>query len=74
MLLKFGGVRDDSRLLEMVEIIKSKAGDDGRFTNESMWRDWKGWDFEQKRDPSWWITLVAHLMKVSVLLKFGVHF
>ncbi len=60
VLTQIAWVRDDSRLLEMVDIIKGKAGDDGRFISESVWRDWKGWDFGQKRDPSWWITLVAH--------------
>jgi len=60
VLTQIAWVRDDSRLLEMVGIIKSKEGEGGRFTSESVWRDWKGWDFGQKRDPSWWITLVAH--------------
>jgi len=52
----------DSRLLEMVNIIKTKADGDGRFTAESVWRDWKGWDFGQKREPSRWLTLIAHRM------------
>ncbi len=51
---------DDPRLLEMRDIIRSKTDDDGRLTPESVWRDWKGWHFGQKREPSWWVTFVAH--------------
>jgi len=51
---------DDGRLLEMIEIIQSKSDDEGRFTAESVWRDWKGWDFGQKREPSMWVTLIAY--------------
>ena len=60
VLTQIPWARDDSRLSEMVEIIIGKAGEDGRFTSESVWRDWKGWDFGQKRDPSMWTTLAAH--------------
>ncbi len=60
VLTQIPWVQGDSRLSEMIDIIKSKVRDDGRFTSESVWRDWKGWDFGQKRDPSWWITLVSH--------------
>lgn len=60
VLTQIPWARDDSRLKEMIGIIKTKVGSDGRFTVESVWRDWKDWDFGQKRDPSWWITLLAH--------------
>ena len=59
VLTRFPWARDDSRLLEMVAIVRSKANECGRFTAESVWRDWKGWDFGQKREPSRWVTLVA---------------
>lgn len=45
VLTQIAWARDDGRLLEMVDIIKNKAGDDGRFTSESVWYDWKGWDY-----------------------------
>jgi len=50
---------NDSRLLEMTDIIQSRADSDGRFTPGSVWRDWKEWDFGQKREPSRWLTLIA---------------
>jgi hypothetical protein len=59
VLTRFTRAREDGRLLEMVGIIGSKADGDGRFTGESVWRDWKGWDFGQKREPSRWVTLVS---------------
>jgi len=60
VLSRFAWARDDRRLLEMVAIIRAKANKDGRFTAESVWRDWKRWGFGQKREPSRWITLIAH--------------
>lgn len=50
------------RLAAMVEMVKAKAGDDGRFTSESVWMAWKGWDFGQKREPSPWLTFSARRM------------
>jgi hypothetical protein len=60
VLTQIPWARNDSRLSEMVDIVIGKAGEDGRFTSESVWRDWKGWDFGQKREPSMWTTLIAH--------------
>ena len=58
-LTQFPSVRQDSRLDEMVEAVQMKADEHGRFTPESVWRVWKGWDFGQKREPSRWLTLIA---------------
>jgi len=52
----------DKRLQEMSEVVKNKAGQDGKFTAESIWMEWKGWEFRQKKEPSKWITLVAQRM------------
>jgi len=67
VLTQIPWARQDERLLEMVGVIENKMDENGRFTAESVWRDWKGWDFGQKREPSRWITLVAHrvLMRVN---------
>ncbi len=62
VLTQIAWVRDDSRLREMVGVIRRKADEKGRFTAESVWRDWKGWDFGQKREPSRWITLTVYRM------------
>ena len=60
VLTQFPWLIGDERLGEMTRLIASKADKDGRFTPESTWMAWKGWDFCQKKQPSKWLTLVAH--------------
>jgi len=60
VLSHFPWLRGDSRLQEMATILKAKANDLGQFTPESIWMAWKGWDFGQKKEPSRWVTLIAH--------------
>jgi hypothetical protein len=62
VLSHFSWARKDARLQEMVQIVRSKADQDGRFTPESIWLAWQGWDFGQKREPSRWLTLVTQRM------------
>lgn len=59
VLSRFPWLREDERLHEMLRIIQDKADDQGRFTLESVWNAWKGWEFGQKKDPSRWLTLRA---------------
>ena len=60
VLSQFPWLRDDPRLQEMVTILKEKADERGRFTPESIWMAWRGWDFGQKKEPSRWVTLIAY--------------
>jgi len=62
VLSHFPWVIQDDRFLEMAGIVREKAGLDGRFTSESIWMDWRGWDFGQKKTPSRWLTLIAQRM------------
>ena len=62
VLTRFPWVRSDDRLLEMVRAIQSKADEDGRYTPESIWMAWKGWDFSQKKEPSPWLTFLVWRM------------
>lgn len=55
----FPQARSDARLQEMVEIIRGKANENGRFIPESIWTKWKGWEFAQKNEPSRWMTLTV---------------
>lgn len=57
-LSKFDWVEPDERYGEMVEVVKSKADHEGRYTPESEWKAWRGWDFGQKKQPSRWLTYV----------------
>lgn len=59
-LTRFPFVRKDRRLMEMLELLRSKADAEGRFTPESIWIKWKGWEFCQKKEPSKWVTFLVH--------------
>jgi hypothetical protein len=59
VLSRFHWLKKDTRLLDMLEILKSKADKQGRFTLESTWTAWKDWEFGQKKTPSRWLTLLA---------------
>lgn len=59
VLSRFIWLRDDPRLLDMLAVLKAKAGPEGRFTLESVWMAWKDWEFGQKKIPSRWLTLQA---------------
>jgi len=57
----------DDRFISMLDVLRSKADMEGRFTSESVWTKWKGWEFCQKTAPSRWITLSVY----SILRKVG---
>ena len=59
VLSRFPWLRDDPRLGNMLEVLKNKADQQGRFTLESIWTAWKDWEFGQKKLPSRWLTLMA---------------
>ncbi len=59
VLSQFGWLRKDSRLKEMLDVVKAKANDKGRYTPESEWKAWQGWDFGQKKQPSRWLTFLV---------------
>lgn len=59
VLSRFPWVYVDNRYLEMMGILSSKADEAGRFTPESVWLAWRDWEFGQKKEPSYWLTLVS---------------
>jgi hypothetical protein len=59
VLSQFPWLKGDPRLGEMVDLLKSKADDEGCFTLESIWSAWKDWEFGQKKVPSRWLTFLA---------------
>jgi hypothetical protein len=60
VLSRFPEFSRDKRLAEMSGILAGKMDRQGRFTVESVWTAWKDWEFGQKREPSRWLTLLAH--------------
>lgn len=69
VLSQFDWLRPDARLQEMAALLAGKMDPQGRFTNESIWTYWKGWEFGQKRVPSRWLTLAAW----RILKRMGTH-
>ncbi len=59
VLSRFPWLREDARALDMLQLLKGKADEQGRFTGESVWTAWKAWEFGQKKTPSRWLTLLA---------------
>ena len=49
------GVSDDPRFREMLSIIESKRTASGGFVPESIYLEFKGWDFGQKKTESAWL-------------------
>ena len=41
-------------------VLSGRADGQGRFTPQSVWTAWSDWDFGQKKEPSRWLTLLAH--------------
>ena len=56
VLSQYKQAYNDPRFQSMLNVIRSKASLDFRFTSESIWTKWKGWEFCQKREPSMWVT------------------
>jgi hypothetical protein len=59
VLSRFPWLQGDIRFVNMVEVVKKKADQQGHFTLESIWTAWKEWEFGQKKEPSRWLTLMA---------------
>jgi hypothetical protein len=70
VLTQIPWVIEDQRLQEMIEVLSKKADDIGRFTAESIWMDWKTWEFGQKKEPSRWITFAGQrILRRSMVQK-----
>jgi hypothetical protein len=56
VLSYFEWARKDKRFRQMLNLVESKADQDGRYIPESIWTAWRGWDFSQKKIPSMGLT------------------
>jgi hypothetical protein len=59
-LTRFPFARKDKRLKEVMALLDDKADEDGRLKSMSIWTKWKGWEFCQKKEPSYWVTFLYH--------------
>jgi hypothetical protein len=69
VLTQFSHLQDDKRLLEMISLIKAKSNWEGRFTAESVWKPWSIWEFGQKKEPSFLVTLEVYRILKRLSLK-----
>jgi hypothetical protein len=58
VLSRIEGVRGDQRYLDMLSVLESKADAQGRLVPESVWQDYRDWEFGQKKRPSRWATFL----------------
>ena len=42
----------------MISVLASKADPQGRLMPESVWQDYRDWEFGQKKAPSRWATFL----------------
>ncbi len=59
VLSRFPWAIEDPRLQEMQATLAVKSDRNSKFSAESIWMAWKGWEFAQKKAPSRWITFLA---------------
>jgi len=66
VLSEFSWLRNDPRLKEISDIVK--ADNEGKYTPESEWKAWKGWEFRQKKKP---IQHVPSPSPVAAITRFS---
>ncbi|MBI4646091.1 MAG: hypothetical protein HY738_05700, partial [Bacteroidia bacterium] len=60
ILTCFPNLLNHSIIKEMIKLILEKADENGLYKAESVYRAWTGWDFGQKREPSYWISFLVY--------------
>ncbi|MEI7616824.1 MAG: hypothetical protein WCJ54_08945, partial [Actinomycetota bacterium] len=71
VLSRFDYSRQKLQVREMLDIVTARHDSEGRYTPESIWLDWKEWDFGQKKQPSQYLTfLVYRILKRMGMLQF----
>ena len=60
IITQFEYSRNNSAMTEMINLLISKADDNGRFSAESIHKCWSEFDFGQKKTSSRWITFLAY--------------
>lgn len=60
ILSRFKYAKEKPQVRQMLDVIIAKKDGEGTFTAESVWLDWKGWDFCQKKEPSKYLTFLIY--------------
>jgi hypothetical protein len=69
VLTQFSYLKDNKPLLEMINVMEAKSDGEGRFTAESVWKSWAGWEFGQKKESSFLVTLEVYRILKRLSLK-----
>jgi hypothetical protein len=60
VLSRFGYSREKPQFKQMLDIVLAKMDRTGAFTPESVYQEFKGWDFGQKAKPSRYLTFLVY--------------
>jgi hypothetical protein len=60
VISRFNYAQQNSQVKEMLDIVMAKQNAEGKYIPESVWLDWKGWDFGQKSQPSEYLTFLIY--------------
>jgi len=60
VLSRFSLAREDPRFIEMLAALSKLGNQEGLFTASSIYQAWKGWSFNDKKNPSPWLTFLVH--------------
>jgi hypothetical protein len=60
VLIRFDYAKDKPEVWQMLDVVMSKKNPDGSFTPESVYQEYKGWDFGQKKESSAYLTFLVY--------------
>jgi hypothetical protein len=70
-LSRFPSARADPELSQVADLLRDEMNNESRLTSRSIWTKWKGWEFCQKKEPSRWLTFLAHRALGRLEAKVG---
>jgi hypothetical protein len=60
VLSRFIYAKDKPQVRKMLDVVMAKKDEAGSFIPESVWQEFKGWDFGQKKEPSRYLTFLVY--------------
>jgi hypothetical protein len=60
VISRFDYAQQKVQVKEMLDTVTDKRDADGKYTPESVWQEWKCWDFGQKKKPSEYLTFLVY--------------
>ncbi len=71
VLSRFNYAKEKPEVRDMLGVVTAKMDEAGSFTPESVWQEFKGWDFGQKTKPSKYLTFLVYriLKRMDMVLS-----